>query len=297
MKKNYLLSMTVIGLMMLIPTLVKAVDPIIVANFEDNGTDRLVEGRFMEASSYATFSKFEIVDRPLTINGNNSSNKVLKVYDVTFKGRIYLNLRGANIPNSSDEIDLTPFNTVSFKYARSGDFARPKGSGTNIASLYVNIHLEGRDGASAFKGVVSPNTPLNDQWHDVTFTITNDVNVNISFIELSLFQNQEAPIDAIYDQSYIYIDDIEFSYTPPASVNTNKYTNLSVFANERKLNILNAPVGATYTVYNILGKKLYTSVTDNLPEDYMFPASGTYLVSVSEAGQSGKMVTRKVIVK
>lgn len=266
-----------------------------VANFEDDGSDRMIENRIVDCSSSfdSLASKIEIVDRPTSITGDNSSNKVLKVYDINRNGQIILNLKHSQWSSLAvwNRIYLTDYkiftyNTLTFKYARTGSVSK---NGT------FQVSLEGR--SIQYNGMEFTTTNDN-HWHTVKFRINEDnANPAVNFVALLTHLGWGTPAGDLQ----IYLDDIQLSYEEEEeSVTTNMLDNtVKVLADfslkGRTLQMQHFPTGSHYAVYDMQGRKLHGSLCST-DEEYEFPTGGIYAISLYDE-QTKKITVHKVAIQ
>ncbi|MDR1585241.1 MAG: T9SS type A sorting domain-containing protein [Prevotellaceae bacterium] len=168
------------------------VEKLMVLNFENNGSDKMCSERYGPVGSGSTLT---IVDNPYK-EGNNTSEKVLKISDVVQYGGFHLNLT-RNITNESDKIvNGTEYTGFRMKY-RVNDPA-------SFSTQSAGINLNGMSNFTA-TGAFSD---TDKDWQTVTFTFET-LPANIANIQIQPYKktwtNAGSPISGLE----IYVDDME----------------------------------------------------------------------------------------
>jgi len=167
------------------------VDMLVVANFEDDGTDKMCEGRLQQVGSG---SELEIVNNPYN-TGNNKSEKVLKVHNVTQAGGFHLRL-STNITNEADKItNAKEYDGLRLKYKVNN--AASFSAQNALINIYSNVTAKAT-------GVWSNTT---EDWKTITFNFADLDNIPNSIPSIHI-----VPYNAVWGTQSgleIYLDDIE----------------------------------------------------------------------------------------
>lgn len=272
---------------------------VMVANFEENGTDKLIENRILPEDGVV----LEIVDNPVSDSEVNASSKVMKMSNVTV-GRFGIGLEGywvdnayTEFSNSDDFITLydeeaavANYNTMRFKVYMEG-----KSINSNTLQPYVEFYDYGPDGGQPARDLGVWTNELegpDETWSDWnTFTIEYTPMKKHGRMILIINNGQwEADPDVTF-----YIDDIEFydSYTY-TKVEENMMDQVNCLMDGKVLTVSDVPARSVLSVYDIGGRTLFSTRVEDGTAQYMFQNGGLYLVRV-ENGQDN--LVKKVVVK
>lgn len=274
---------------------------VMVANFENNGTDRMFSDRIMEDGMTLIDTS---VDNPLQ-NESNPSNKVMSLTEIQGGGQIRIGLAGQYYSaykefDEENQIFLVVEGNTIYDVVRMKVYVE----GENIDPNYIKGFR-----ASLFDFMPLPEitnnkftaTWSNPEYLDMTTTWPD---WNVATIKMIPNAGNSGRIllapylkwDGVADGVTIYIDDIELlnSADLPTSIETGKVEKLNYIVNGKDLRVMNLEQGMTVTVYDISGRNVMTTTVDNDNVHYTFASNGIYIVSVN----NGKnIVTEKVIIK
>lgn len=261
------------------------INTLMIANFEGDGTDKYCDGRFQQVGGG---SDMEIITNPYT-TGNNTSAKVLRLYNFNSAGAFHLRLStDPPIVNAADKItDAISYDGLRLKYK------------VNDAATYSQqnaiIKVYGAS-TSETGGVWSDTT---EDWKTVTFNFANFDNAPTSIPSIHVIPyNTLWSADATLE---IFLDDIELFKTdpnPPTSlqtVNDNEYAFSCTASGDNAFTVssfvpqaanvridLISLDGRTQPVYN-------QTAEGNLEVPFQVTGKGLYLVRVSIDGNSKTM--------
>jgi len=245
-----------------------------------SNTDFMCINRFTEEPAS---SNIQVVVNPWK-TAKNSSNNVLRVYDVNKSGMIWLNLykyfdsATSSLINLPDEnkIDLTvnqQYRGLRFKY-----FVKGNTLGANLTSKIIlqgNIVQQSSIAWSSTKesGVYW------DDWNTVSFKFT--VDIHCERIQLNVFQGGSYS-SSITPGLEVFIDDIEFFDPTIAGVQATKNEKLSFLVRNKQLTVSDLTLNSIFSVYDIYGRNIYRSIvsTDNI--HYTFIKSGIFLLNIND---------------
>jgi hypothetical protein len=169
---------------------------LMVANFENNGTDKMCAERIGPVGSG---SPLAVVDNPFK-TGNNASNKVLKISEVVMFGGFHLNLT-RNITNEIDKISNgKEYDGFRLKYRVNTPTAftsRNAGINPNGLSTYT---------------VAGVWTDTDADWKTVTFTFAS-LPASLANIQIQPYKQTWTNAGVPISELEIYLDDFELFKT------------------------------------------------------------------------------------
>ena len=272
---------------------------VMVANFEDDGSDRMCTDRIMDDG--LTYSETG-VDNPLQ-NETNPSSKVMSLSYIQGGGQTRIGLAGqwygsGYVPFAEeDQIFLAVDGNIIYDVVRMKVYVE----GDNIVPDYIKgfrASLFDYAGGGNNKFTATWSNPeyldMTTTWPDWnTATIKMDVNLgNSGRMILAPYLIWDGEADGVT----IYIDDIELlnSADLPSSIETETVEKLNCMVNGKDLTIANLEQGAKVAVYDISGRNIMSTVADSNNVRYTFASEGIYIVSVN----NGKdMISEKVMIK
>lgn len=272
--------------------------PLMIANFEGDGSDRMCENRFTVESDNVVLSFSE--NNP-NRSGINPSEKVMKLTNVKGSGMINLILFAAGEGNTeleeADRIYLIEDNVLKYdkfrlKYYIEGT-NNPLGAGL---SPIMELHYW----TATNKARPSWTYPLEESgkwadWNEATFDIVTDKNQHGKI----LLHTYPAWSDEVIEGLAIYIDDIELfnsKYEPGVgtALKENPTDAFEWYIKDRELQIRSLEKGDVLSIFDISGRCLWREKVESDRIAYMFNSSGIYLISWFDGS---RIATRKVVVK
>ncbi|WP_055096991.1 MULTISPECIES: T9SS type A sorting domain-containing protein [Bacteroidales] len=273
---------------------------VMVANFEDDGTDRMFSDRIKEDGMTLIDTS---VDNPLQ-NESNPSSKVMSLTEIQGGGQTRIGFAGQwtgstyELFSEDNQILLAVdgniiYDVIRMKVYVEGENIEPDCIKGFRASLFDYSSREDNNKFTA--------TWNNPEYLDMTTTWPD---WNVATIKLKVNPGNSgrmvlAPYlkwEGVADGVTIYIDDIELlnSADLPSSIEIEKAEKLDYVVNGKDLAVMNLRQGATMAVYDISGRNVMTTTVDSDNVHYTFTSEGIYIVSVN----NGKnIVTEKVIIK
>lgn len=273
---------------------------VMVANFEDDGTDKMFSDRIKEDGMTLIDTN---VDNPLQ-NENNPSTKVMSLTEIQGGGQTRIGFAGQwtgsayELFSEDNQILLAVdgniiYDVIRMKVYVEGENIEPDCIKGFRASLFDYSSQEDNNKFTA--------TWSNPEYLDMTTTWPD---WNVATIKLKVNPGNSgrmvlAPYlkwEGVADGVTIYIDDIELlnSADLPSSIETEKAEKLNCIVNGKDLAVMNLKQGTTMAVYDISGRNVMTATVDRDNVHYTFTSEGIYIISVN----NGKnIVTEKVIIK
>jgi len=118
-------------------------------------------------------------------------------------------------------------------------------------------------------------------WMQVTHTLTAPATATAFRLDFRVYQETSGA-----DSGIIYYDDVMFYDTATANVAQNNIDGLSMFPNPLTGNVLNITSAANgtkaVTVYDVLGKQVVNTVTENGTVNVSGLTTGIYVVKITE---------------
>ncbi|MDR2626770.1 MAG: T9SS type A sorting domain-containing protein [Dysgonamonadaceae bacterium] len=244
------------------------------------GADRWCINR-ITIDNTTSSTQFAVVDNPLKEAGTNESDKVLELSHIDQKGSIALNLT-RYIGSAADRIsDISAYNGLRFKYF----ILNPP-----YPSYTARIRMNGLEDV-----IAATWTNQSRQWKTASFAFPK--NSQASWIQISSYYIPTGGWNDAFPGMKIYIDDLELfdsQYTGTASKNRPASDEVNIDICGKHLSVSTPKAGATISIYDICGRKLYSATSPAEAIRFTFPEAGIYLLVVKDREN---FIRRKIILK
>jgi len=193
-----------------------------------------------------------------------------------------------NVKAAVTDIPVTPGHTYTFSYWMKDESNNAKGrhwASWRAGTTQLDNNLDILQPVEYFANTTG--------WMQVTHTLTAPATATAFRLDFRVYQETDGANSGI-----IYYDDVMFYDNATAGVAKNNIAGLSIFPNPVTGGVINISSDAnatkTVVVYDMVGKQVVNTVTENGTVNVSNLSAGIYVLNITE---EGKTATRKLVVR